>query len=341
MKNSISIFLSTSFFILIALATTGNAQEFNKTDANGQKQGLWKKMYSNGNTRYQGEFKNDTAIGLFKYYYNNGKLRATNNHVGNETVAHHAYHLNGKIKAKGLYRQMKKDSLWRFFNADKLLVLEENYAQNTLHGTQRKFYQNAQLGEETNFDMGEKNGRWVKFFENGKPWLEATYVDGNLDGAFKIFTPKGKTKTQGKYALGLRIGTWLMFNINGSVKTQDSYVNGVLKKKKLENGEFREYYENGIPKSIYNYKNGKKSGEFKEFYEMGEWVRQKVQGKLGGPDEIEEQLQGTQVRTKGWYYEGELNGKTHLYKPDGSVAKIEIWENGKLISTIDWESEGE
>lgn len=340
MRISITHLRSIVYLFLLSGAVSAYAQEFNQTDSSGKKQGLWKKMYPNGKVRYEGEFKDDREIGLFKYFYKNGKLRATNNHDGNGTVANHVYHPNGKIKAKGIYRETKKDSLWQYFNDRELLVLEETYAQNELHGAQRKYYQNAQLGEETNYNYGEKHGVWQKFFDNGKPWLEATYNDGNLDGAFKIYTEKGKTKTQGKYALGLRVGTWLMFNANGSVRTQDSYANGVLKKQKYENGEFREYYDNEIPKSVSNYKRGKLNGEYKAFYEMGEWVQRKIPGKLGGPDEIEEQLVGTQVKVKGWYNEGKLNGKSHHYKADGSVDRIEEWENGTLISTIEWEATG-
>ncbi len=337
MNNIPNIFQRTLLLFFLFFSLVLHAQEFNRTDVDGKKQGVWKKMFPNGTMRYEGEFKDDEAIGLFKYYYKNGKLRATNNHIGNGAVANHVYHPNGKIKAKGMYLNTKKDSLWQYFNETELLILEEVYAQDVLHGAQRKYYENAQMGEETNYQMGKKQGAWLKFFDNGKPWLEANYKEGDLDGAFKIYTEKGKVQTQGKYSAGLRIGTWLMFNDNGSVRTQNVYANGVMKKQKPENGEFTEYYENDIPKSIYNYKSGKKNGEFKEYYEMGEWVQKKVPGKMGGPDEMEEQLVGTQMKVKGWYNLGELNGKLRHYKEDGSVDRIEVWENGELVSTIEWD----
>ncbi len=330
-----------TFLVSLLAGVLGSyAQELNRTDADGKKQGIWKKLFPNGTVRYEGEFKDDEPVGLFKYYYKNGKLRAINNHADNGTVANHVYHPNGKIKAKGIYRNTKKDSLWQYFNEAELLVLEENYALNEMHGAQRTYYANAKLGEETNFNHGVKHGVWQKFFDNGKPWLEANYVNGNLDGPFRIHTEKGRPKTQGRYSLGLRTGTWLIFNENGSVRTQDSYVNGVLKKQKFENGEFREFYDNEIPKSIYTYRKGVRSGEFKEFYEAGEWLQRKVPGKMGGPDEIEEQLVGTQIRMKGWYHEDRLNGKLHHYLPDGSIDRIEVWEEGKLISTIEWDGTG-
>lgn len=336
-KGSPRIFPLAVFVFLFSLSSF--AQELNQTDANGLKQGQWKKLYNNGKVRYEGQFKDDRPYGLFKYYYDHGQLQATNNHLGNGEVATHVYHKNGKIKAKGIYKHQMKDSLWQYFNENELLVLEESYILDTLHGAQRTYYENRQLGEETNFVHGVKHGPWKKFFDNGKPWVDATYEDGNLHGKFVMYNEDGKRKYQGNYHKGIRVGVWLIFNENGSVKTQDVYENGILKRQKYENGEFTEYYDNEIPKSVYNYKAGKKQGEFKEFYNKGEWVQTKVPGKMGEPDEMQEQLEGTQVRVKGWYNNDQLNGKVTYYNEDGSVDRVEVWEDGTQVSTIDWEGQ--
>jgi len=339
MNPSIRI-ISLSAILVFTFSALSFSQDLNQTDAKGLKQGKWKKLYSNERVRYEGQFKDDKPYGLFQYYYDTGKLQATNNHIGNGKVANHVYHPNGKIKAKGLFREQKKDSLWQYFNENELLVLEETYILDTLHGAQKTYYENKQLGEETNFSHGVKEGVWKKFFDNGKPWVDATYVKGNLDGKFAMFREDGKPKVKGTYVLGIRTGTWLNFNENGSVYTQQVYNNGVLKTTKYENGEFIEYYDNEIPKSIYNYKKGKKEGEFQEFYNVGEWTYEETPGKMDGPDEITQQLVGTQVKMKGWYHEDQLNGKVTYYNEDGSTKRVEVWENGKLISTIDWEAKG-
>lgn len=337
MKSAIQILSFIAFTVFIT-ASVSVAQTLNQTDENGLKQGNWEKRYSNERVRYQGQFKDGEPYGLFKYYYDNGKLQATNNHIGDGTVANHVYHINGKIKAKGLYRQQKKDSLWQYFNNNELLVLEETYTLDTLHGLQKIYYDNGQLGEETMFKRGVKHGVWKKFFENGKPWVDANYVDGNVDGKFVMYRGDGKLRTRGTYILGIKTGVWLNYNENGSVYTQDVYNNGVLKTTKYENGEFTDYYDNEIPKSIYNYKGGKREGEFKEFYNAGEWVREETPGKMGGPDEIMEHLVGTQVKMKGWYHDDKLNGKVTYFNEDGSTQRVEVWENGTLVSTIDWEA---
>lgn len=331
--------ISPLFLLLLLFGLSSLGQNLNQTDANGLKQGKWKKLYNNGKVRYEGEFKDDKPMGTFHYYYETGDLQATNNHLGNGEVATHIYHKNGKIKAKGIFKQQMKDSLWQYFNDNELLVLEESYILDTLHGAQKTYYENKQLGEETHYDHGVKNGPWKKFFDNGKPWVDATYENGNLHGKFVMYNEDGKRKYQGNYHKGIRVGVWLIFNDNGSVKTQDVYENGVLKRQKYENGEFTEYYDNEIPKSIYNYKAGKKQGEFQEFYNKGEWVETEVPGKMGEPDQLMEQLEGTQVKEKGWYNNDQLNGKVTYYNEDGSVDRVEVWEDGAKVSTIDWEGQ--
>ena len=48
-------------------------------------------------------------------------------------------------------------------------------------------------------------------------------------------------------------------------------------------------------------------------------------------------MKGTQLKEKGWYNQDQLNGKTTFYFEDGSVEKVEVWENGEKMSTIDWQ----
>lgn len=338
MKSVLQLIIAT-VLAACTLSTVASAQEFNQVDANGKRQGKWKKYYSNERVRYEGQFKDGKPVGVFRYYYDTGKLQATNNHVGDGTVANHVYHPNGKIKAKGVFRNQKKDSLWQYFNTNEQLVLEESYILDTLHGAQKVYYENQQLGELTHYKRGVKHGVWKKYYENGKPWVDANYADGNLDGKFIMYQDNGKRKVQGTYTQGIRTGVWLNFNKNGSVYTQDVYRDGVLKTTKYENGEFTDYYENDIPKSVYNYKKGKRQGAFTEYYNMGEWVREVTPGKMGGPDEVVEHLEGTQVKMKGWYHLDQLNGKVTYFNKDGSTQRVEVWENGMLVSTIDWEAE--
>ena len=52
------------FFAALLFAMTAVAQDFNRTDAKGRRQGLWRDYYSNGQLRYKGQFKNDKVLSI-------------------------------------------------------------------------------------------------------------------------------------------------------------------------------------------------------------------------------------------------------------------------------------
>ena len=60
--------------------------------------------------------------------------------------------------------------------------------------------------------------------------------------------------------------------------------------------------------------------------------------KIGEPTEDVEELRGQTLKRKGWYVAGKLNGKLTIYNEDGSVERVEMYEMGELVSTIDWDS---
>ena len=327
-------------FSLVNASVSSLFAQLNEIDANGLKQGNWKKTYENGAIRYEGQFKDDKPSGLFKYFCKNGKLKATNNHLNDGiSVAHHSYHENGKIKAKGVYKTQKKDSVWFYYNNAEILILEEGYKMDVLHGVQKLFYpSNGQLMEQRTFNDGLKHGEWLKYFEDGKKWLVANYENGELTGEFEMYKSDGKPELKGTYELGVRHGRWLMYNENGSVRTQDIYHQGAMTKQKRENGVFEEFYEDYRPKSSYTFKGGVENGEFREWYNNGQWVLKEEKGtKMGEPTEDVEELRGQTLKLKGWYVAGKLNGKLTMYYEDGTVERVEMYEMGELTSTIEWD----
>ena len=60
--------------ILALLTTLAIAQDTNKVDANGKKQGYWEKYHPTGYLRYKGQFKNDIYHGYGRYIYSNGNF---------------------------------------------------------------------------------------------------------------------------------------------------------------------------------------------------------------------------------------------------------------------------
>ena len=82
-------------FFLLLIPFLSFTQTINEVDANGLKQGVWKKMHNNGNLRYSGQFKNNIPLGIFMYYYSSGELQAEKEffHKG-EAAATHLFYKN-------------------------------------------------------------------------------------------------------------------------------------------------------------------------------------------------------------------------------------------------------
>ena len=119
------------FFAVVALllALTTVAQDVNRTDKKGRRQGVWMDFYPNGNKRYEGQFKNDKCKGTFTYYDESGKLKATNEFDNSgEKALNKTYAPNGRLIATGYYVNQKKEGEWKYFDKDsgQLLLSEDN-----------------------------------------------------------------------------------------------------------------------------------------------------------------------------------------------------------------------
>lgn len=320
---------------LATLASHALGQPENQTDAKGQKQGLWKKTYENGTVRYEGRFKDNVPVGEFKHYNAQGKLEAINIHAGDgQRAVAKLFHPNGKLKGTGIYLNTKKDSVWRYFNEDGLLVLEETYTNDVLNGLQRNYFpKTGKPVEETTFKEGKRNGPWQRWFDNGKMWSKGSYVNDELDGEYEMNYPDGKAKLRGLYKQGMRMGVWIDFNENGSIRSQTVYKDGRATTVKRENGTFDETWPSGIPKATYNYAKGQLHGDFVEWYDKGKFELKQRNNKETGSPETYEELTGTVMKRKGEYTNGQLNGEIIYFKEDGKREKMELYDNGKLLKT--------
>jgi len=216
--------LIVAFFMLLGLIAF--AQEDNKTDAKGQKQGEWKKYHKNGMLRYVGEFKNDKPIGEFKYYYDTGKIQSKMDHKG--AVSYFiAYYQTSEVKAVGKYINQKRDSVWSFYDIDGYKKSSEFYIKGLKNRTSYAYYPNGQIAEEKEFFNDFENGKWNSYYDDGKKKMEATYENGGLEGKAIYYKSNGKRSVRGIYYHGTRTGVWLYFEADGNkIKKKEEYKNG-------------------------------------------------------------------------------------------------------------------
>ena len=309
----------------------------NQTDNKGRKQGPWTKIDSAGNKVYDGQFKDGIPVGLFKHYYPKGNLKATNNYFGNgKQAAAHIYHPNGKLQGAGLYFEQKKDSLWKFYDDKEALLSEEFYSKGVKNGQWKLYYPNGKLLRTEKWKADKKDGQWMMYYDNGQPQQEINYVNGLLEGNFNVYNMSGKIIIEGNYKNDFPLGTWFYYNDFGTVHYLEQYKDGKLMAKKFQNGSEDQTYPNGIPKSKYTFKSGKKNGGFVEYYDAGSFKRRRKPADPNAIDagnateEWEEYIEGQKIKIQGTYLDDKLNGEVSYFTIEGKLEKKEKYVNDVL-----------
>ena len=215
--------------ILVALmitATSVVAQDFNRIDNKGRRQGAWRDFYPNGQLRYEGQFKNDKCKGTFRYYDEQGSLKATNDFdKTGERALNKTYAPNGRVVATGYYLNQKKDGEWKYYDANsgQLRLVEDNKA-GKVHGWSRLYNpNNGVLAEETQYIEGHPEGQCRKYSDTGVLLMECQYNNGMLNGSTRSYYPNSVLKEEGQYVNGAKTGVWKTYNEDGDLIAEEAF----------------------------------------------------------------------------------------------------------------------
>jgi antitoxin component YwqK of YwqJK toxin-antitoxin module len=225
-------FIVLMLIILSACLKAQVIESINKTDNNGKKQGHWIKKYPIGHIQYDGYFKDDQPIGIFKRFFENDTLWSilVFSNDGKEADAL-IYHSNGYIASKGKFVNQLKDGKWLFYSerSEEYLMCEEEYLNNLKNGPSLKYYPDKTIAEKLNYSKDIRTGEWDQYFPNGNVCLKAYYHDGKLEGKFEVFFTDGKPEYVGQYKNDTRDGLWIIYNTDGTIKYNIEYVAGAAK----------------------------------------------------------------------------------------------------------------
>ena len=320
--------------------------DYNLFNASNKREGVWIRVYkSNPKVMYyKGSFKNGVPTGLFEFYNDNGLLKSSVNHIQDTTINDVVnYYSDGKtINSKGRYVGMKignawerqKQGRWEFYDAEGRLIRFENYKDNLLNGESKIFFANGQPSHEMSYLYDKLEGPFTEYTIDGKISKKGAYKNGIYDGNIVVNYDSGKKKEEGKFANGLRDGGWNFYLETGLPELTIWFKNDKIEKKHYANGTFQTFFDSGIPQSEYSYKNYNKEGAFVEYYDKGAYEQIPA-----SPEDVaqgiafREQLKGKQVKQKGKYVNGQLNGEVLYYKISGELEKTEVYENGNLKET--------
>jgi antitoxin component YwqK of YwqJK toxin-antitoxin module len=165
------------------------------------------------------------------------------------------------------YQRNKKDfakeGVYQKLSADGKLLEEAHYHQNLLEGERKYYYPGGSVESIETYKAGQYQGKYRKFYENGTPRIEQEYVDGALQGLSIKYYPNGAVEERVTMKDNEENGPFQEYYDNGNLKTEGSYA-PFESESALEQGELKEYDENGQVVRIADCVNGRCTTRWKK-----------------------------------------------------------------------------
>ncbi|MCC6180702.1 MAG: hypothetical protein IT237_02600 [Bacteroidia bacterium] len=231
---------STTIYIFCCLIFSLTAFSQTVTDAQGLKQGYWKKKdEKSGKLIYEGFFKDNKPQGIFKYYYPFDTIKAIMNFKDDGKIAYSTmFHPNGKKMAYGKYIGENKDSVWTYYDETMVLISKESYVNGKKHGMEYVYFPDGVISEERSYKNGEQDGPYKLYYEKDLIKTEGSYSKGKIDGKNAYYFPNKVTAAVGYYKNGVKVGPWIYREKDGKVKEKELFKQNGQQASKKETDEF-------------------------------------------------------------------------------------------------------
>lgn len=214
------------------------AQDINKLDSNGKKQGIWKGIYEESKRpRYEGTFEHGKEKGMFRFFDDTkaGTVIATREFNSNDDSCYTIFYNQNKNKvSEGKVVNKQFEGEWKYYHEDLPSVMTlESYRKGKLNGIRKVFYKSGEIAEETNYKEGLKNGSYKSYAENGFVMEESNFKNDQYDGPAIYRNPTNEITSQGQYKDGKKVGMWKML-VKGKMKEVNmNYQNKNFKRPKM------------------------------------------------------------------------------------------------------------
>lgn len=214
------------------------AQDSNKLDSNGKKQGIWKGIYEESKRpRYEGTFEHGKEKGMFRFFDDTkaGTVIATREFNLNDDSCYTIFYNQNKNKvSEGKVVNKQFEGEWKYYHEDLPSVMTlESYRKGKLNGVRKVFYKSGEIAEEANYKEGLKNGSYKSYAENGFVMEESNFKNDQYDGPAIYRNPTNEITSQGQYKDGKKVGMWKML-VKGKMKEVNmNYQNKNFKRPKM------------------------------------------------------------------------------------------------------------
>lgn len=256
-------------FVYLIFSISIFAQDINKLDENGKKNGVWKGMYEESKRpRYKGTFEHGKEIGTFKFFDDTkaGTIIATREFNSKDNSCYTIFYNQNKNKVsegKVVNKQFEGD--WKYYHEDLPTVMTlEHYVNGKLDGVRKVYYKSGEIAEETAYKAGIKSGTYKSYAENGFVLEESNYKNDLYDGPATYRDVSNQITAQGNFKDGKKVGIWKML-VKGKMKDVNmNFQNKNFKKPKMPNQadvKVEVKAEEKIPQDNIDEKMGRKMGK--------------------------------------------------------------------------------
>jgi len=179
------------------------AQDLNKLDQTGKKQGLWKGVYEESKRpRYEGTFDHGKEVGLFKFFDDTkaGTVIATREFNSNDNSCYTIFYNQNKNKvSEGKLVNKQFEGEWKYYHENlPSIMTSEQYLKGKLNGVRKVFYKSGEIAEETTYKNGLKNGIYKSYAENGFIMEESNFKNNVYDGLATYRSATNEITSQGQ-----------------------------------------------------------------------------------------------------------------------------------------------
>ncbi|MGL5534834.1 MAG: hypothetical protein ACRDB5_02450 [Cetobacterium sp.] len=252
---------------------------------------------------------------------------ATNNLMSQRIVTSSGYNtlvINPALKEYCVENfEFVKNGYRYLYNEKDVLLEEQEYSNGEIVGTSKYYYEDGSLKFLINlnqtiefYETGELKSKVYNFKKFSK--IVEYYLNGNLMSA-------GTLNHNNEY-----IGMGWTFYENGQLKKICSYVDNLI------DGEYKDYYDNGVLKTDSFYVLGKENCEFRSFYNNGqvECIIDLEDGKRCG--QFLKYYKSGKLEDETYYANNAPISDSYLYYESGGLYAKLTYEEGLRVGISQW-----
>jgi len=296
-------------------------ERVNRVDDQGNRQGIYREYYENGNIKKEENFLDNQLHGYYREFDGRGQLVMAMRYERGQIMEEideelkeildmkSTYDQQGRLIFTGGYKEGVPVGIHRFY--DTTGVVENAYLYNEL---------GQKVSEGIIDEQGNRKGEWTDFYSTGELRAKGTYVDNERSGTWTYYYRKGGIEQSGKFERDRYRGIWNWFYPNGNKWREESYFNG------KEDGLFVEYDVAGNILTKGDYIGGEQEGEW--IYHVGD-NEERGSFVIGLREGVWRYYypNGT-LKYEGSYSQGNPDKRHKYFYPDGKLKEEQYYELG-------------